>query len=92
MRSGEAAALEFILKLRSDPTEEGLLVHVLSADACRRLQSRSDTFVVRIWHETSGVIRVSITDIDAGGVAMLQGNDALRRLAATAELHLTSSP
>jgi hypothetical protein len=51
-----------------------------------RLNSPNAGFVLRLWWETADVLRASITSVESGNVAMVQGNRALHKLAKEAGL------
>lgn len=86
MELGASVPLELIVRLV--PDGRGLHVYVESSTDERRLEAGRADLCVRIWSETPDVIRISLTDAASGRVAMLQGNDALRRLAAAVHLVL----
>jgi hypothetical protein len=83
---GRGASVPLELSVRVVPDGHGLHLYVESCTDGRRLEAARADLSLRIWSETTDVIRISLVDGASGRIAMLQGNDALRRLALAVHL------
>lgn len=86
MTSQENVPVVFLVRLSAGEGDSGLQLRLLGQSESWRLSSGSADFVLRLWWETADVVRASITSVQSGNVAMVQGNQALRRLAIEAGL------
>jgi hypothetical protein len=85
MTSDENAPVVFLVRLSAEDCDS-LHLRVLGPSRPWRLSSRNAGFVLRLWWETADVLRASITSVESGSVAMVQGNRALHKLAKEAGL------
>jgi hypothetical protein len=80
MTSDEKSQVVLLVRLSEGDGARGLHLRVLGESEALCLADSAD-FVLRLWWETPDIVRASITNVQSGSVAMLQGNRALRKLA-----------
>ncbi len=91
MNLAEGAPLSLIVRLASDEGDRVVCARATPADDGFGLASDGATLLVKLWFEGPDVIRGSITHPKSGCIAMVQGNDALRRVAEEVRLRLTKA-
>lgn len=82
------APITLFVRLVQGGASSDIALLVSSATEGVKLSARDAEFVVRIWREGPNVIRASFTNVRTGAVAMVQGNDALKRIAADIDVKL----
>jgi hypothetical protein len=85
----ETAPLTLLLRLLPAEREASIDLLVSSAADEQTLSAHAADLILRVWRESTEVVRASITNVRSGNVAMIQGNLALRRLAEEIGLAVT---
>jgi hypothetical protein len=92
MTLGETAPVVLIVQLRTtDGASTTLCASVSPAEEGIGIASDAAVLLVQLWRESPNVIRGSIRHPKSGCTALVQGNDALWRLAGEVRLRFTEA-
>lgn len=91
MTLGETAPVALIVQLRTEADSTKLYASVSPAEEGVGIASDAAVLLVHLWRESPDVIRGSIRHPKSGCTALVQGNDALWRLADEVRMRFTEA-